>query len=556
MKRITLTITLAAAIASANSRTAHVDPELLSGQGESNVIVVYQDDDDDTSRRKREEAITSGGGRNHKSHRQLRMGSLRTNRSLIETLRKDPKIRSISVDRTVSAAASKHFDPDEAREAAGLSGSSKGAYPGTGIGVAVIDSGVSPLDALRGGSSCSSSRIVYSENFASDSGVADLFGHGTHVASILGADSKCDKTDYMGVASAVNIINLRVLNGQGVSTDSRVIAAIDRAIQLKSTHNIRVMNLSLGRPVTQSFQTDPLCQAVERAWKAGIVVVVAAGNLGRYATTQGYATIAAPGNDPFVITVGAARNPEDGSDSQSDDTVSSFSSKGPTAIDHVVKPDLVAPGNLMVARTVFPSTLTSLLPGNAMVMDSKQYLKLSGTSMAAPVVAGVAAMIIHKDSTMTPDQVKARLMKTAWKGFVPTASIIDSATNTRYSVQHDVFTAGAGYVAADEALRSTEKIGSTKSAISPLAQVVNGKVVLSTAYPGLGTLNIIWGESSAWATNLVWGQNVILPNNIIWGSNIIWGTNVAGGYNIIWGESSVTGSSNPFPLALTAAGDK
>ena len=119
-------------------------------------------------------------------------------------------------------------------------------------------------------------------------------------------------------------------------------------IQLKTKYNIRVINLSLGRPAYESYTLDPLCQAVEAAWKAGIVVVVAAGNDGRDNTygTNGYGTISAPGNDPFVITVGAMDT--QGTPSPADDQIASYSSKGPTFYDQVVKPDLVAPGNRII----------------------------------------------------------------------------------------------------------------------------------------------------------------------------------------------------------------
>src|SRR6476646_1931816 len=141
------------------------------------------------------------------------------------------------------------------------------------------------------------SRIVYSESFIpGDPSTNDAYGHGTHVAGILaenGHDSQSGyPTQYVGVAPNANIINLRVLDANGSGTDSQVIAAIQRAIQLKSTYNIRVINLSLGRGIYESYALDPVCQAVEAAWKSGIVVVVAAGNGGRDNSygTQGYAT--------------------------------------------------------------------------------------------------------------------------------------------------------------------------------------------------------------------------------------------------------------------------
>src|SRR6266446_960172 len=179
------------------------------------------------------------------------------------------------------------------------------------------------------------------------------FGHGTHVAGLIGGAGVSSglangyQAVYAGTAPNVNLVNLRVLDQYGFGTDSQVIAAIQQAIALQSIYNIRVINMSLGRPVFESYTLDPVDQAVEAAWKAGIVVVVAAGNNGRYAATNGYATIGAPGNDPAVITVGATLTL--GTATRVDDTIASYSSKGPTAIDHIVKPDLVAPGNRLVS---------------------------------------------------------------------------------------------------------------------------------------------------------------------------------------------------------------
>ena len=115
--------------------------------------------------------------------------------------------------------------------------------------------------------------------------------------------------------------------------------------------------MSLGRPVRESYTKDPLCQAVEKAWKAGIVVVVAAGNEGRFQSTSGYATITSPANDPLVITVGAMKTMATAS--RADDLIASYSSKGPTLIDHVVKPDIVAPGNRVISLVASKSQVVS-----------------------------------------------------------------------------------------------------------------------------------------------------------------------------------------------------
>src|SRR5436190_8858520 len=219
------------------------------------------------------------------------------------------------------------------------------ALDGTGIGIAIIDSGVLEVrDLLTANSSAAnSSRLVFSQSLVKNlSSTLDQYGHGTHVAGIAAGNANAStgtgyyKT-FRGMAPNAKIINLRVLDAKGVGTDSAVIAAIDRAIQLKSEYNIRVMNISLGRPVFESYKQDPLCQAVERAWNAGITVVVAAGNNGRDRTkaTDGYATITSPANDPLVITVGAMKVMD--TEYRTDDLIASYSSKGPTLLDHIVK---------------------------------------------------------------------------------------------------------------------------------------------------------------------------------------------------------------------------
>src|ERR1700680_2016006 len=182
------------------------------------------------------------------------------------------------------------------------------------MGVAVIDSGFAPHDDLKNANG-TGLRVVYNESFLPGLDASDRYGHGTHVAGIVGSNAK-DSTgagftrSFRGVAPNVNLINLRVLDSNGAGTDSGVIGAINRAIDLKNTYNIRVINLSLGRPVFESYTLDPLCQAVEAAWKAGIVVVTAAGNFGRDNSmgAKGYGSIASPGNDPYVITVGALQH--------------------------------------------------------------------------------------------------------------------------------------------------------------------------------------------------------------------------------------------------------
>jgi serine protease AprX len=224
----------------------------------------------------------------------------------VAALANNPNVAYISPDRAVNPTL------DYANATIGAQTALSYGWNGTGIGVAIIDSGIFTGKDLQ---TASVSRIVYSQSFVPKvTSTVDQYGHGTHVAGIVAGNGAAStgvpyfKT-FRGVAPGANLINLRVLDANGAGTDSTVIAAINAAIQLKSKYNIRVINLSLGRPVWESYSLDPLCQAVEKAWNAGIVVVVAAGNQGRNQTlgTDGYATITAPANDPLVITVGAMK---------------------------------------------------------------------------------------------------------------------------------------------------------------------------------------------------------------------------------------------------------
>src|SRR5271156_2546521 len=270
---------------------------------------------------------------------------------------------------------------------------------GTGVGVALIDSGVNVVSDLK---YQGLSDVV--GNFDTlGGGTSDLYGHGTHVAGILagdGASSNCSTCDIelRGLAPGLALVNFHALDLNGNGTDSSVIYAIYGAILFKPFYNIRVMNLSLGRPVYESYTQDPLCQAVEAAWKAGIVVVVAAGNDGRDNSygNQGYGTINAPGNDPHVITVGAMKTEE--TYPTGDDRIASYSSKGPTLFDHVVKPDLVAPGNRVISDMTIASYLSTTYPANQVlnsyystaipskfmlalgITSSLAYFQMSGTS--------------------------------------------------------------------------------------------------------------------------------------------------------------------------------
>jgi serine protease AprX len=472
-------------------------------------------------------------------------------------LAKDPDVVFISPDRPVNATdvtsqvmSGSPTTMDYKLQAVNADLAQRAGWNGTGIGVAVIDSGITQKPDLYGSNG---SRVVYSQNFIQseaelykdDTTSDDTYGHGTHVAGIVGGNGYQSWGLYAGVAPNVNLINLMVLDNKGSGTDSTVIAAIERAIQLKSQYNIRVINLSLGRPVFESYTLDPLCQAVEAAWNAGIVVVVAAGNDGRdnSAKTNGYGTITAPGNDPYVITVGAMKT--EGTLTRSDDMIASYSSKGPTLVDHIAKPDLVAPGNEIIS-ILGDGTLPAQYPAN---ITDRNYFVLSGTSMATPMVSGAVALLLQQNSNLTPDQIKARLMKTANKNFPVSSVATDPKTHDQYTSYYDLFTVGAGYLDVLAALTNNDTPNGT--ALSPVASynAKNGTVSIAD----IAGLNVIWGTNLIWGTNVIWGTSVVSGNNVIWGTNLIWGTSSLSGFNVIWGTSLTGGTNTPASEAVDVA---
>jgi serine protease AprX len=239
---------------------------------------------------------------------------------------------------------------------------------GAGVTVAVVDSGIHGCKDLK---TDGVSRIIKSVNFVPGETTAeDECGHGTHVAGIIagnGASSTGKRyfQTFYGIAQQAQLINVRVLDSQGSAQLDTVLAGLQWVYNHQQADNIRVVNLSMGHPVGESYKTDPMCQAVEALWKEGIVVVCAAGNDGRLNTdnvqTAGmdndgfgtsYGSIESPGNDPDVITVGAMKS-TDGT--RTDDTIATYSSRGPTFYDNVLKPDIVAPGNLVVSLEASPT---------------------------------------------------------------------------------------------------------------------------------------------------------------------------------------------------------
>jgi serine protease AprX len=380
-----------------------------------------------------------------------------------------------------------------------------GAYTGKGIGVVLIDSGVWTSHRSLAG------RVVVSKDFVGDGQTTDLYGHGTHIAATIAGSSPYPhdatvQTPFRGVAPGAHLISLRVIGADGTGRASGVIDALLWAVKNRARYNIRVINLSLGGPVEESYKTDPMCQAVERAVQAGIVVVAAAGNRGKGADGKSiYGAIESPGNDPYVITVGALNTKATAR--RSDDELATYSSKGPTLFDRLVKPDVVAPGNRIRGLLAPGSTLATEHPELVTGTGRSARIELSGTSMAAPAVSGAVASLLQAKRQMSAGAVRILLQYSA----EPLRS-------------QGLLGAGAGsinLVAARELqLRGTVTGTSVAGYLVEAGQIVFGSGDF------WGTENILWGS----ARNILWGS----AGNILWGSdeNIFWGS----AKNILWGS--------------------
>ena len=478
----------------------------------------------------------------------------------LDALGRLPGVSSVSLDRRVQGTLERTgatIGSNWVRENLGVDG--------TGVGVAIIDSGVASFhDDLGAGRV---TRFVDFVNF--QSAAYDDYGHGTHVAGIIAGDGHDSEGRRRGIAPGATLLVEKVLDASGQGYISNVIAAIDYAIANKDALNIRVINLSVSAGVYESYTTDPLTLAAKRAVEAGIVVVSAAGNLGKNAQGQTqYGGIGAPGNAPWVITVGASSH--NGTTDRADDTIAAFSSRGPSAIDFQAKPDLVAPGVGIESIAEAGSTLWNTKPlmrlWGTVPTATEPYLALSGTSMAAPVVSGTIALMLQVNPSLTPNLVKAILQYTA-------------ETRPNYTA----LAQGAGFLNARGAVELARSIGASSAADAATVLLAPRPVAVNADNGPAWGRRIIWGNlrigggelgvtASAWRLDVLWGSpltpegtpvawgttacsrdidcdpsDAFGPRNIVWGTgteneadNIVWGTECGGADcdNIVWGTST------------------
>ncbi|HEX6657463.1 MAG TPA: S8 family peptidase, partial [Ilumatobacter sp.] len=285
--------------------------------------------------------------------------AVRVNHRALRELMEDDDVESISYDSPVQGSQlTSVVDPPHVTVNGSGASAARGRYgvSGSGVTVAVIDSGVRPHADLP------ATRIKVFIDFVNGRTTPyDDYGHGTHVAGIIAGSGYASYGKYKGVAPSASIAALKVLDANGAGRTSDVLASLEWVLANHALYNIRIVNLSLGHPIYESAATDPLVLLVNQLSQRGVVVVVSAGNMGRNSLGQTvYGSIASPANAQGAVTVGAVDT--QGTLARSDDTIASFSSRGPTRFERYIKPDVVAPGFHIASLLATDSTLAIKYP--------------------------------------------------------------------------------------------------------------------------------------------------------------------------------------------------
>lgn len=489
----------------------------------------------------------------------------RVHRMDLEALASDPAVVAVSSDATVTATGTPGTANntahavmrDRALQYSGGPSAQLGPAGsrrrGDSIGVALVDSGIDPNADLA---ASITAFYDFTRKGIRSTTPYDDFGHGTHLAGLITGTGATSRYSYMGVAPNIHLIGLKVLDKDGKGRTSDVLRALDFAIANHKTFGIDIINLSLGHPIFEPADTDPLAATVERATRAGIVVVVAAGNIGRNRDgVVGYAGILSPGNAPNAITAGASDTR--GTIERWDDTVEDYSSRGPTWYDGYIKPDVVAPGHRLVSSTSTSSTHSGDDPAVRVHGrgGNSESMSMSGTSMAAAVVSGSVALVLEAGReahpgapALTPNAVKAILQYTAIP-LCPAGTDPGETSNT-CGEPYDALTQGAGSVNVGGAMLVASLIDTTMPAT---ARWVPYDPAPFTAIGGdtyVWAQNIVWGGRFISDTDALWTNALAWDDNIVWGTglraddNIVWGTFASFDDNIVWGTASDTWGDN------------
>jgi len=570
--------------------------------GTSRVIVEYVKGTDPTA------DLTKSGAKRGKKFNLINGELIEVSNSELRKLADSKAVKAMHHDRKTGGEMNRAAIVEGARAVQAAYG-----YDGAGVGVAIVDSGITswhddltyqgsnPLVHVVGGQ-----RVRKFVDFVNGQTTAyDDNGHGTHVAGIIAGNGYDTLGLRAGIAPAADLVSLKVLDNHGGGYISNVIAALDWIAVNRTVYNIRVVNLSVGAAVTESYLTDPLTLAAKVLVDQGVVVVTAAGNLGKNAQGQTqYGGITAPGNAPWVLTVGAYSH--EGTIGRGDDKIAPYSSRGPTARDFNAKPDVVATGTGIVSLSTPGSLLylnhpTYLLTG-LLSPTAKPYLSLTGTSMAAPMVTGTVALMLQANPNLTPNLVKALIEYSAQRyaynsltqgaGFLNTKGAVDLAKFLKtpqagQAYPHNPYWSNIVIWGNRKLQRgvikpagNAWKLGTTWGAAEECSSTNPDEcdnIVWGTECDTDDCDNIVWGNSlidtgalgsfSDEGDNIVWGTTQCGENvspdecdNIVWGTacdddecdNIVWGTSQDCDPehpeecdNIVWGTSEDCDPDNP-----------
>jgi hypothetical protein len=439
----------------------------------------------------------------------------------------------------------------------GATGLQLAGTTGAGVVIAVLDTGMSTYahpydyDGWTG-------RVIQEVDFASSNGatgwanVVDGYGHGTQITSVMGSSAKDVAGLPYGVAPGAQFVIVRAFNANGSGSYSSVISGLNWIVAHQAKYNIRIVNLSLGATPQSTYWNDPLNQAVMKAWQAGIVVVAAAGNAGPAAQT-----IEAPGNVPYVITVGAMTDnftPWN----QSNWKLASFSSTGPT-YEGFVKPEILAPGGHVIGtmpnNTIQTTTLTTEIFGSA--VNPVTLFPLSGTSQAAAVTSGAVALLLQSQPSLTPDQVKCKLMASA-----------QPAVNPSNHLAYSIFQQGAGMInvlaanstsalnCANQGLNIAADLAGTQHFGGAANETANGTFYImnmqsSTPFAADPSDGYTWSNTGPGSQGYTWSQAYLWTKGTTWSQAYLWTKSYTWSASTVWSEAYLWTKSLTFNSAST-----
>ena len=400
---------------------------------------------------------------------------------------------------------------------------------GRGVTVAVLDTGLRSWNEFRkdsaGGERLLAQYDAITGQEISSKSDSDDSGHGTHVAAIAVSG---DTSTHPGIAPDAGLVAVRAFGANGEGSYADVVRGLDWIVANQERFRIRVVNLSFSAPARSHYWEDPVNQAVMRVWQAGIVVVASAGNTG-----PDPMTIGVPGNVPYVITVGAMTDSYTPGD-PSDDRLTTFSAAGPTA-ERFVKPDVIAPGGHM---TALMHSATSIAKAHRELHSKGRYFTMSGTSQSAAVVTGIVALMLERAPTLTPDDVKCRLMAGA-----------HPAVNSDGTLAYSVFQQGAGLVNAYDAVFNDASgcanpgmdIESDLEGIEhyagPARKTEDGSYYIEGIDGTLWSGSMLWHDSFLWNDSMLWHDSFLWSDSMLWHDSFLWNDSMLWHDSFLWNDS-------------------